>query len=175
MPWATARRSTTPPHLDTGARSSIQQMEKDIANATLLVHQILDAGLRVICDASKSVMGCVLQQLIDGQWKTLGLFSRKFNDTQKKYSTYDREFFEYMIEGRPLIIFTYHEPLTHAFKQENEKASPRQRRNLSYISKFSTNIRHIPGPNSNAANVLSRVNAIFLSSLIDLNELSIKQ
>ncbi|UYV74847.1 hypothetical protein LAZ67_12001295 [Cordylochernes scorpioides] len=33
----------------------------------------------------------------------------------------------------------------YAFKQNNEKASPRQQRQLQYISQFSTDIRHISG------------------------------
>ncbi|CAB0012867.1 unnamed protein product [Nesidiocoris tenuis] len=47
--------------------------------------------------------------------------------------------------------------LSFAFKQSNEKASPRQLRHLHFISQFSTDIRHIAGAENQVSDFLSRL------------------
>lgn len=99
----------------------------------------------------------------------LGFYSKKLTDPQRKYSTYDRELvaiyqgikhFSYMLEEREFCIWTDHRPLIFAFKQNPDKASPRQCRQLDYIGQFSTDIRHIAGKDNIMADTLSRINAI---------------
>lgn len=43
-----------------------------------------------------------------------------------------------MLEGRQFTIYTDHKPLTFAFRQKADKASPRQSRQLEFISQFTT-------------------------------------
>ncbi|GFY27528.1 retrovirus-related Pol polyprotein from transposon 17.6 [Trichonephila clavipes] len=71
---------------------------------------------------------------------------------KKSYSAYDRELlaiysairhFRYMLEARDFTVFTDHKPLTYAFRQKSDKCSPRQIRQLDFISQFTTNIVHI--------------------------------
>ncbi|GFW74163.1 RT_RNaseH domain-containing protein [Trichonephila clavipes] len=62
-----------------------------------------------------------------------------------------------MLEARDFTVFTDHKPLTYAFRQKSDKCSPRQIRQLDFISQFTTNIVHIPGSDNIAADVLSRV------------------
>ncbi|GFV01652.1 integrase catalytic domain-containing protein [Trichonephila clavipes] len=50
---------------------------------------------------------------------------------------------------------------------KSDKCSPRQIRQLDFISQFTTNIVHIPGSDNIAADVLSRVSAITFPSQID--------
>ncbi|GFV49305.1 retrovirus-related Pol polyprotein from transposon 297 [Trichonephila clavipes] len=52
-------------------------------------------------------------------------------------------------------------------QQKSDKCSPRQIRQLDFISQFTTNIVHIPGSDNIAADVLSRVSAITFPSQID--------
>ena len=49
----------------------------------------------------------------------------------------------YMLEARHFIIFTDQNPLVHAFNQKWDKCSPRHFNHLDYISKFTSDIRHI--------------------------------
>ncbi|GFY01933.1 integrase catalytic domain-containing protein [Trichonephila clavipes] len=72
-----------------------------------------------------------------------------------------------MLEARDFTVFTDHKPLTYAFRQKSDKCSPRQIRQLDFISQFTTNIVHIPGSENIAADVLSRVSAITFPSQID--------
>lgn len=57
-------------------------------------------------------------------------------------------------------------------KQKWEKLSPRQSRQLEYISQFSVDIRHISGNDNVVADTLSRINTISVPSAIDVDKLS---
>ncbi|GFX21692.1 RT_RNaseH domain-containing protein [Trichonephila clavipes] len=72
-----------------------------------------------------------------------------------------------MLEARDFTVFTDHKPLTYAFRQKSDKCSPRQIRQLDFISQFTRNIVHIPGSDNIAADVISRVSAITFPSQID--------
>lgn len=58
------------------------------------------------------------------------------------------------------FIYTHLDHLMFAFKQELDKALPRQVRQLEYISKFSIDIRHISVAKKIVTDLLSRVDAI---------------
>ena len=63
--------------------------------------------------------------------------------------------FRYILEGRPFTVLTDHKPLCGALSSSANK-SPRQTRHLSYISEFTTDIRHVAGSANVVADVLSR-------------------
>jgi len=65
-----------------------------------------------------------------------------------------------MLEGRQFTIYTNHKPITYALNKDILQSSPRQVRNLEYISQFSTDIRHIDGKSDIVADALLRVKAI---------------
>ncbi|XP_058790124.1 uncharacterized protein LOC131663637 [Phymastichus coffea] len=92
-------------------------------------------------------MGAALEQFLDGSWKPLAFFSRKFTKAQLNYDTYDRE-------------------LTRS-----DKASPRRRRQLCYISQFTTEIEHLSGSKNVVADCLSRVESVRLP--LELNMLDL--
>lgn len=163
---------------------AFEQCKQQLADATMLAHPAKNAELSLSVDASDTSAGAVLHQLIDGQLQPLGFFSKKFDKSQQRYSTYDRELtamflgvrhFKYMLEGRPCHIFTDHKPLTYAFKQNLEKASPRQARQLDFVGQFTTDIRHVPGSENVTADLLSRVQALHMSKSIDYDDLAADQ
>ena len=86
--------------------------------------------------------------------EALGIFSRKFSKAQVNYDTYDREltaiyeaikYFRYFLEAQKFHVRTDHEALIHAFEQRSDVALPRRRRQLCFISQFTTDIRRVPG------------------------------
>jgi len=86
-----------------------------------------------------------------------------------KYSAVDRELlaiylaikhFRHMVEARRFVIYTDHKPLTFAFRQKPEKRTLRQFRHLDFIGQFTTDIRHVTGPENITADALSRVEAM---------------
>lgn len=147
-----------------------------LKDAVALSHPIPDARLVLVTDASNSAAGAVLHQLVKNEAQPLGFFSKKFSDTQQRYSTYDRELtaiylavrhFRDLLEGRVFYIETDHKPITFAFKQRSENASPRQTNYLSFISQFTTDIRFIRGEENHAADLLSRIESISTASLYE--------
>lgn len=68
--------------------------------------------------------------------------------------------FKHFLEATEFSIWTDHKPITFTFKQKKEKASPRQQRQLQYVSQFSTDIRHIAGKDNIVADTLSRIETV---------------
>jgi len=163
---------------------AFEKVRAELANAALLVHPRSGAKLRLITDASDYAMGAVLEQQNENEWDPLAFFSRKFTAAQCNYSAYDREltaifeaikYFSHFLEAAEFQILTDHKPLVYAFAPRSEKASPRQTRQLAYITQFSTKIEYIRGTENPVADSLSRVEAIRLPTEFSLVELSAKQ
>lgn len=127
-------------------------------------------------DASDVAIDAVIQQLTPEGWQPLSFFSRKLTSAEVKYSVYDRKllagyssikYFKHEVEGRIFILFTDHKPLTYAFRQKADKASPRQLRHLDFIAQYTTDIRHISGSDNVVADALSRISSIQTTHPID--------
>ncbi|GFV06181.1 retrovirus-related Pol polyprotein from transposon 17.6 [Trichonephila clavipes] len=167
--------------LEREGSSEICYYHSKFANATLLVHPNPNANLVLQVDASDFAIGGALFQTEGEHLQPLAFFSRKLSETEKGYSAYDRELlaayasikqFRYMLEARNFILCTDHRPLTYAFKQKMDKFSPRQGRQLDFISQFTTDIRHIKGSNNLIADTLSIIASIHMSNPIDYNEIA---
>lgn len=165
------------------AEAAFQQCKQDLINATCLAHPAPQAELTLTTDASDIAVGAVLQQKTNGQLQPLGFFSKRLTEAQKRYSTYDKELlgiflaikhFRYMIEGRIFEIHTDHKPLIFAFNAKQHHSSPRQTRQLDFISQFSTDIRHVPGDQNVAADCLSRIDLVQVQ-VIDYQDLAREQ
>lgn len=152
------------------AIKKFEKCKQDLANVTLLAFPRYECPLALFCDASNFAIGSVLQQK-DSKlgWQPIAFYSKKLNNAQKNYSTYDRELlsiylsikqYRHYLDGRDFTIFTDHKPLVFAFKQNNDKASPRQLRHLQYISQFTTNIEHIDGKDNIVADKMSRIESV---------------
>jgi len=153
----------------TTTTEAFNRIKTELANATLLAHPSPDLPLVLNVDASDQAIGAALQQVRDGKLEPLGFFSKKLNPAQTRYSTYDREllaayeavkYFKHMLEGRPFTLLTDHKPLSYAFGQRADKATPRQLRHLDYIGQFTTDIRYVPGKDNIPADACSRIMSI---------------
>ena len=103
----------------------------------------------------------------------MAFFSRKLRPPEQKYSIFDRKLlaaylairhFRYFLEGRSFTLYTDHKPLVCAISKASDPWSPRQQRQLAYISEFTTDIRHIDGKNNTAADTLSRAGISAITS-----------
>lgn len=175
------RRDKTPLPWTPATDAAFENSKQQLAQAALLAHPVQSAELSLWCDASDFAAGAALHQVVDGQMQPLGFFSKKFDNAQRRYSTYDRELtavylavrhFRHHLEGRSFHIYTDHKPLVYAFQQSLDKASPRQARHLDFIGQFTTDIRHVEGQENVTADLLSRIETIQSSSTIDFNELA---
>ncbi len=138
-----------------------------LLSATHLAHPTVGAELSVVVDASVTHVGACLQQQLPGRrdWQPLGYFSKKLEAAQQKYSAFDRELFacyagighfRYMLDGRRFAIFTDHKLLTYALARVSDPWTARQSRQLSYVAKHTSDIRHIAGAANMVADTLSR-------------------
>jgi transposase InsO family protein len=168
----------------TDSESAFAKCKSALSEAALLAHPLMDAPLRLTTDASDSAIGGVLEQQLEDNWQPLGFFSKKLNNAQRGYSTYDRELlaiyegikhFRHALEGRAFVVQTDHKPLIYAFHQRSDKASPRQLRHLDFIGQFTTAIEYISGENNVVADTLSRINEIYTQSVIEPEELAGQQ
>ena len=166
------------------AEEAFEKIKEDLANVTLLVHPVINAETRLVTDASDTGMGASLEQHFSVSWKPLAFFSRKFTSAQRNYSAYDREltavfesirYFRHFLEGQNFKVVTDHKPLVYAFVQRSEKGSPRQQRQLAFISQFTTQIQHLPRTDNVVADSLSRVEAIHMPTEWSLSELAAAQ
>ncbi|GFW59778.1 transposon Tf2-11 polyprotein [Trichonephila clavipes] len=170
------KKDSKPLNWSSEAITAFQRCKQALADAALLAHPSPSSPLALHVDASDYAIGGALHQVVDSELQPLAFFSRKLTSSEKSYSAYDRELlaiysairhFRYMLKARDFTVFTDHKPLTYAFRQKSDKCSPRQIRQLDFISQFTTNIVHIPGSDNIAADVLSRVSAITFPSQID--------
>lgn len=145
-------------------KKAFYKAKSALAASVMLNHPKATAPTKLTVDASDTAIGAELSQYQQQSWIPIAFFSRKLTPTQCRYSTFDRELlaifsavkhFRYYLEGRPFKIFTDHKPLTYAFTSTTDR-SPRQERQLSFISEFSTDINHISGTDNVVPDALSR-------------------
>ena len=161
------RAASTSLDWSAAATTAFNTIKECLSTAPLLCHARPDVPVSIHVDASSHAVGSVLQQFIDGtlSWHPLAFFSKRLQPNECKYSTFARELlaiylslkhFRYFLDGRNFIIFTDHKPITHAIKSQSSSLSPRELRHLSFISEFTTDIRHVPGADNVVADALSR-------------------
>ena len=123
-------------------------------------------------DASDTAVGAVLQQYKDDTWHLIYLFSRKMTPTEQRYNAFDRELlavyiairhFRHFLKGRQFHVLTENKPLAYALGTRRVRHSPRQARQLDYISQFISSVRHVHG-HDNVAGTLSRIESNSLMS-----------
>ena len=136
-----------------------------LAKTTLLVHPT-QTDTRITVDASDVAVGAALEQWTSGTWKPIGFFSKKLTPAATKYSAFDRELlaiyltirnFRHMLEGRPFHVYADLKPLTFAMSQSGDSWTAKQTRHMSFISEFTTDIRHVSGKDNPVADALSRI------------------
>lgn len=118
----------------------------------MLSHPKLDSPTYIMTDASNKAVEAVLQQFIDANWTPISYFSKKLSPAETKYITFNRELlaiylsirhFRHFVEGREIAIYTDHKPITFSFATNCNRYTPRQARQLDFISQLTKDIRHV--------------------------------
>ena len=144
---------------------ALQSAKRALVQAVPLVHPRAGGEISLAVDASDHHVGGVLQQREAGTWRPLAYYSRKMNDAEAKYSTFDRELlacvaairhFRFLLEGREFIILSDHKPLSYALHRVSDAWSARQQRHLAYVAEYTSVIRHVAGAENLVADALSR-------------------
>ncbi|CAB0045137.1 unnamed protein product, partial [Trichogramma brassicae] len=167
------------------ADEAFERIKQAMASAVRSAFYHPGQPLALHTDASNTAIGAALSQRhADDDWTPLGFFSQKLSPTQQRYSTYDREllaifeaikYFQRILEGRSFTIMTDHRPLSFALEQKSDKFSPRQSRQLDFISRFDTKIVYTPGDENPVADALSRIDAITMPTTLNSAQISAEQ
>ena len=179
----TATKKNQPITLSHDALEAFEAVKSALSQATLLVHPKKDAPVCLLTDASDVGVGGVLQQCVGGVWQPLAFFSKRLQPAATRYSTFGRELlavylsikhFRHLLEGRSFTVYTDHKPLTHALHAQPDRYSPREVRQLDFISQFTADLRHISGKKNAAADALSRahINTLQDATVIDYDAIA---
>ncbi|KAG5310246.1 POL4 protein, partial [Pseudoatta argentina] len=79
---------------------------------------------------------------------------------------------EHLAQATPLAFPDSKAALVYAFKRKSDQMSPRQTRQLLFISEFITDVRHVSGAENIAADALSRVDTIVMPTSFDMQEIA---
>ena len=163
-------------------RQSFDEIKKVLSDLKALAHvQTGNSHFQLVTDSSQYAVGAALHQMVNNQPVPVGFFSKKLSETQRRYSTFDRELlaaylavlhFRHHIEGHYVLLLTDHKPLCSAFRSVNPAKSDRQQRHLSVLTEYLADASHIKGNQNVVADCLSRpANAVMLDAC-DLPEIS---
>ena len=168
--------------LNSSAKQALKRIKQEITQLVCLAHPRHDAQLQLKTDASNLGLGAVLEQVFDDTTEVLGYFSKSLTETQRKYSTYDLELlsifsavkhFEYMLLDKTFTIFCDNKPLVNSFRKPSQSNTPRQARQLSYLSQFDCMIQHLPGKSNTVADCLSRAAPLTICHISETSDLPI--
>ncbi|GKD16668.1 RNA-directed DNA polymerase [Tanacetum coccineum] len=133
------------------AAKSFDILKAKVTEAPVLALPNFDEVFQVECDASGVGIGGVLSQ----NQRPITFFSEKLNDARRKYSTYDKEFYDivrsldtwrHYLLSNEFVLFSDHEALK--FINRKHKLKSRHAKWVEFIQAFSFLIRHKVGSNN---------------------------
>ena len=83
--------------------------------------------------------------------------------------------FHYLVEGREFTLWSNHKLLVAAFQLKSDQLIGRRAQQLSFISEFTTDVRHVRGDKNVIADVLSQLEInriVFTQDALDYNEIA---
>ena len=147
------------------AQQSFDEIKSMLLSLTELPHPNPTGPLHMVCDASQHTISGALHQIVNTVPIPIGFFSQKLSDTERKYSTFDRELlaayksvlhFRPLIDGRQVTLFTDHKPLVSSYNNPKLTNSDRQTRHLMILSEYISHVEHIRGADNIVADALTR-------------------
>ena len=147
-------------------QAAFELLQYRLTSADVLAHPNPKRPYVVTTDASDfATSGVLSQQQDDGAMRPIAYFSRKMNDTERRYATHDKELLALILaidhwrcylEGseHPITLRSDHRSLQHLSTQPNLNA--RQVRWVEKLSEFDFVIGYVPGKENAVADALSR-------------------
>jgi transposase InsO family protein len=144
---------------DETTQHAFDTLKAKLSSVATLDIPTTSAEFHIYTDASNMAVGAAIHQ----KGKPLAFFSKLLTDTERRYSTFDREAlaiikvlqaYQHWFDGTPLVIHTDHKPLLGF--QNMKLPSPRQARWIHILSQFDIRWDHIPGSTNASADCLSR-------------------
>ena len=101
-------------------QEAFETLRDHLTSSTIMAYPDFDKPFWVKSDASGVSVGFVLSQMQDGNEKVIAYGGKKLTDTQRRYSTYDREYFgiltavrtySHYLRHQKFFVVTDHRPL----------------------------------------------------------------
>ena len=147
---------------------AFEELKQVLAQNLGLYQPRLDQPFFVRTDASDFAVGAQLCQNLDGQLRTVALFSRKLNPSQLNWAVKEKEMYAVVaalhkwagiINFQPVTVQTDHRALEHWVTENVDTPSgPRGRRGRWHeiLSTFDIEIEYLPGKENVVADAMSR-------------------
>ncbi|GKC25276.1 reverse transcriptase domain-containing protein [Tanacetum coccineum] len=137
---------------------------RKVATAPIIISPDWNIPFELMCDASDFSIGAVLGQRIDGKFKPIYYASKTLNNSQKHYTTTEKEllaivfafdkFRPYLILSKS-VVYTNHSALKYLFNKQDVKL--RLIRWVLLLQRFNIDIKDKKGARNLVANHLSRL------------------
>jgi hypothetical protein len=141
------------------AEKSFNILKEKITEQPILVLPNFEKTFQVRCDASGIVIGGVLSQ----DNRPVAYFRKKMNETKRKYSTYDKEFYaiiqalkkwRHYLVPQEFVLYSDNQALQFITRQE--KLNQRHAKWIEFMKNFTFVIKHIVGNANKVVDALSR-------------------
>ena len=140
-------------------KRSFNILKEKITERPILVLPNFGKTFQVRCDASGVTIGEVLSQ----DNKPVAYFNEKLNDTKRKYSTYDQEFYaiiqalkkwRHYLVPKEFVLYNDNQALQFITRQE--KLNQRHAKWVEFMKNFTFFIKYIAGNDNKVVDVLRR-------------------
>jgi hypothetical protein len=138
---------------------SFNILKEKISERPILVLPNFEKTFQVRCDASGVAIGAVMSQ----DNLHVSYFSEKLNETKRKYSTYDKEFYaiiqalkkwRHYLVPQEFVLYSDNQALQFIIRQE--KLNQRHAKWVEFMQNFTFVIKHIVGNTNKVVDALSR-------------------
>ena len=146
---------------------AFEALRKAVTKAPIVAYPNFDKPFWIKTDASGGSIGYVLTQFHDGKERVISYGSKKLDATQRRWSTYDREFFglltgirnnSHYLRVKPFFAVTDHRPLLAWRKQDSKKdVTGRRMRWVLELESYDFELIYRQGRKHSDADALSRL------------------
>jgi hypothetical protein len=153
---------------DEKSLQAFEELKRKLADNLGLYQPHLDKPFIIRADASEIAVGAQLCQVLDGELRTVALFSRKLTSSQLNWAVKEKEMYAVVaaihkwsgiINFQPVLVQTDHRALEHWVTENVDTPSgPRGRRGRWHeiLSQFDLEIEYLPGEENVVADAMSR-------------------
>ena len=143
--------------------AAVQEIKLKLTSDLVLTHPDYNLPFRVTTDSSGHKIGAVLSQLKDEKVMPIAFYSRSLNQTEQRYTTYEKEAlavkfslrrFRFYILGYEIQVFCDCLPVVHIFKAQ--ECIGKISNFLQNIQEYNATYHYIPGQKYHVADYLSR-------------------
>jgi len=147
--------------------TAFKTLREHLTSGIIVAYPNFDLPFWIKTDASGGSLGYVLTQFHDGKEHVISYGSKKLDGTQRRWSTYDREFFglltgirgnAHYLRHKPFIAVTDHRPLLAWRKQDSKKdVTGRRMRWILELESYDFELLYKQGRKHSDADALSRL------------------